>query len=276
MKNKSLNVRGLHPLNKQCGGALLIIMTVLVLVMVSVFFSQLDSAKPTLVKSQRNIEALASAKSALISFALISDRVSGSPGIGYLPCPDSNGDGISNAPCGNVGESVEGWLPWQTLGIKPVRDAAFTCLRYAVSGNYKISPSSVLSASPPSAGHFVIHNSDNTIRVGSDASEYALAVIFSGGATHSGQSRSLGGGSSTECGSSSLSAAKNNASNYLDSLSGVNNALGTHSGASGAGSASLPTSNVSVFIQANAQDGFNDLLAWVSPQDFSRVYARMP
>ena len=275
--NKS--VRLTHPTNsleKQHGGALLIIMTILIVTVVSVFFSQFDSAKPSIIRAERNISALASAKSALLNFALLSDRITGSPGIGYLPCPDTDGDGLSNTPCGNLGESAEGWLPWQTLGLKPIRDASFACLRYAVSGNYKISPAITLNASPPTEGHFVIHDIDNTVRVGNSTSDYAIAVIFAGGNTHSGQSRTLSGGAATQCGSTSISAAKNNADNYLDTLSGVNNANGTYSGAGGAGSQPLPTSNISVFIQADAQDGFNDMLAWVSPQDFNKIYARMP
>lgn len=262
--------------SQQRGGALIIIMTILVVVMTSVFLSEFDSNHQILVKQQRNVLVLAKAKLALINFALLSDRVAGSTAIGYLPCPDFNGDGNSNLPCGVTGESSEGWLPWKTLGIPILRDASFTCLRYAVSGNYKLAPTSTLSNMPHTVGHFVIHDSTNTIRVGRDATEYALAVIFAPGSPHQEQSRTLGGDTATHCGSSALNATRNNAINYLDTLSGVNNALGTYNGLGNAGDQSMPTSNFSVFIQSDRVDGFNDQLLWVSPQDFTRVYARMP
>lgn len=252
------------------------IMLVMVLFFSSIFLAGLEKASGSLVKQKRTDQALATAKQSLISFALLSDQQSGSPGIGYLPCPDLDGDGVSDTPCGSAGDSVEGWLPWQTLGDKPLRGGGQVCLRYAVSGNYKINPASVLVKSPATAGHFVIHDRSNNVLVGSGTAQYALAVIFAPGTTVAGQSRALGGGVATVCGSSNISAAKNRAANYLDLLSNVDNARGTYAGAGAPGNSPLPTGIASVFVQADSQDGFNDRLIWISPQDFVDVYARMP
>ena len=265
-----------HLASKQAGGALLVLMLVLVLSVSSLLLSGLDKNSRYRENQIQTSQALATAKESLINFALLSDKIAASPGIGYLPCPDTNGDGVSNTPCGNIGDSVEGWLPWQTLGDKALTDGHGVCLRYAVSGNYKIAPSTPLVKSPPTTGHFVIHDENNSVRVGNTTSEYALAVVFSPATAVTSQSRGLGGGSATICGSSVTSAAKNRASNYLDQLNNVNNANGTYSGAGVPGSSPLPTSNASVFIQADSKDNFNDTLIWLNPTDFATVYSRMP
>lgn len=263
-----------HINNKQSGAILIIMMLGLVLFMASVFLTGVDKASQRSKKQEKTNMALASAKELLISFALLSDKqFPAALTAGYLPCPDSDGDGVSNVPCGAAGESVEGWLPWQTLGSKPLKDGDAVCLRYAVSGNYKITPSSVLIKAPPTEGHFVIHNSTNTVIVGTAPAGYALAVVFAPSRLVSGQTRTIG---DTTCGNSVVVSAVNKASNYLDQLSNVDNARGTFAGPGTPGNVALPTSMPSVFIQGNKPTDYNDELIWVSPHDFAEVYARMP
>jgi type II secretory pathway pseudopilin PulG len=261
---------------KKQKGAVLLVMTLLLVIFVSsVLLKGLSSSSQRLNKNDKTAMALATAKEALINFALLSDNVTSSPGIGYLPCPDNTGDGLSNEPCGNSGESQQGWLPWQTLGTKILRDAEGVCLRYVVSGNYKINPSSTLSSFPATEGHFVIHDEANNVRIGAASDEYALAIVFAGSDVVSSQRRGVGAGSATQCGSSNLSADINAPANYLETRSNVDNAAGTYSGPGAPGSSALPTSTASVFIQGDKANTFNDSLIWVSPQDFENVYARM-
>lgn len=262
--------------NKQHGAALLIITIVLVLFVSSIFLAGLDKVSNSLAKQSRTDNALAAAKESLINYALLSDKLPSSPGVGYLPCPDQTGDGIANTPCGAAGESVEGWLPWQTLGEKPLKDGNSVCLRYVVSGNYKINPATALTKTPATEGHFVIHDQNNNIKVGSAPADYALAVIFAPATTVADQSRALGGGTATTCGSSNTGATINRASNYLDQLANVDNATGLYNGVGVPGSFPIPTDIPSVFIQADPADSYNDQLIWVSPRDFADVYARMP
>ena len=264
-------------INKQSGAMLILLMLGLVLFIATVFLTGVDKTSQMLKKESKTQHSLASAKELLINFALLSDQQSGSPGIGYLPCPDTNGNGLSNTPCGALGASVEGWLPWQTLGNKVLKDGHAVCLRYAVSGHYKIAPSSPLVKLPsPTVGHFVVHDQNNSILLGSAANDYGLAVVFSPNQVVAGQVRGLGGGVATTCGSNMAGASVNRAINYLETLSNVDNANGTFAGPGTAGSAALPTSSPSVFIKADKQTGFNDELIWVSPQDFNDVYGRMP
>lgn len=267
----------LKPFNrKQHGAAMLIFMTILILTIASVILSGFDKNTQTISRQKITIQALSQAKQALIDFALLSDQIVGSPGIGYLPCPDRNGDGLSDEPCGVAGESAEGWLPWQTLGTKTLRDSDHVCLRYAVSGNYKINPAIPLTKTPPTAGHFVIHDENNTVRVGAIPAQYALAVVFAPHNIVAGQSRTIGAGPATTCGSDSFGASVNQANNYLENLNNVNNSTGTYAGPGIPGDAALPTNIPSVFILAGMQANFNDAVTWVSPGDFTDVYARMP
>ncbi|PCI70252.1 MAG: hypothetical protein COB26_04515 [Piscirickettsiaceae bacterium] len=260
--------------NKQSGAILIIMMLGLVLFVATVFLTGVDKASQRSKKQDKTSRVLAEAKELLISFALLSDKQSpAAPSAGYLPCPDTDGDGVSNTPCGAAGDSVEGWLPWQTLGSKPLKDGDAVCLRYAVSGNYKINPSLVLIKAPPTAGHFVIHNSTNIVIVGTTPASYALAVVFAPRQLVVGQTRAIG---DTACGNSLVAAAVNQAANYLDQLSSVDNARGTYAGPGTPGNTALPTSNPSVFIQGNKPTNYNDELIWISSQDFVDVYARIP
>jgi len=249
----------------------------LVIFIATVFLTGVDRSSQQLKKRNKTNKALASAKELLISFALLSDKqFPAAPSAGYLPCPDTNGDGVSNVPCGVVGASVEGWLPWQTLGSKPLKDGDTVCLRYVVSGNYKINPPSPLVAAPPTLGHLVVHDQNNIVSLGETPADYGLAIVFAPGQPLAGQVRGLGGGGATLCGSAAIAAATNRAINYLDQLSNIDNGRGTYVGPGVPGNAALPTNIPSVFIQANESDNFNDQLIWISPQDFFDVYVRMP
>lgn len=257
--------------SKQQGAALLIMLTILVLTLASVLLSAMNKNSQVISRENKTNLALAQAKQALIDYALVGLR-----GVGYLPCPDQNGDGVSDEPCGAPGTSVEGWLPWQTLGTGILRDSDHVCLRYVVSGNYKINPPGALAKSPPTIGHFVLQDANNTVRVGATPAEYALAVIFAPGLSLAGQNRNTGAGPATACGSNNPGAAINRAGNYLETFNNVNNASGTYAGPGIPGDIALPTANPSVFMTAKKQTRFNDVVAWVSPADFSKVYARMP
>ena len=59
---------------------------------------------------------------------------------GYLPCPDTNGDGIEDAPNRSVATplactSVEGFLPWVTLGVSQT-DAWGLRFRYRIKDEF--------------------------------------------------------------------------------------------------------------------------------------------
>jgi hypothetical protein len=87
-------------------------------------------------------DALNKAKEALIGFAATyrdSPAHAGSPVFGYLPCPATDGGGIAGT-CGALNVTLVRPLPWNTIGMPPLRDSSGECLWYAVSGTFKDSP----------------------------------------------------------------------------------------------------------------------------------------
>jgi prepilin-type N-terminal cleavage/methylation domain-containing protein len=53
---------------------------------------------------------------------------------GYLPCPDTNNDGLEDVAAGNC-NNAEGTVPWATLGVQPT-DPWGNRVRYRVSALY--------------------------------------------------------------------------------------------------------------------------------------------
>jgi type II secretory pathway pseudopilin PulG len=87
----------------------------------------------TQVEQRQNSEAqriLEEARDALLGHAIIN---------GYLPCPDTDGDGaenVSGSNCATISASIaHGTFPWQTLGLAP-SDAWGNRIRYAVREEY--------------------------------------------------------------------------------------------------------------------------------------------
>jgi hypothetical protein len=91
--------------------------------------------------------ALAAARAALLGYAV------GDPNRpGELPCPDADGDGRSAPPRDYVGprcRTLRGWLPWYTLRLPDLRDAAGERLWYAVSDTFHAGGSGVLNSDTP-------------------------------------------------------------------------------------------------------------------------------
>ncbi len=258
--------------NKQSGFALLAILALLSITLLFSVSGQLSSVLNKLNVTQfvDNQTLLLQAKKALIGYAADYDFSYPGQFPGYLPCPDTNGNGSANPPCGNQSESAIGCLPWRTLGLPEMKDQGVSPLLYAVSGSYKNSPKQALSNH--SNGLFVIEDAYGQAQDNTDsANQRAIAVIFSPGTALSGQNRS----NPPNCG---------NPSAYLETLNGVDNATGLKSGASGSvpGISALPNSNGSVFVQAvptwnnnQSQLIFNDQLLWITPEDYAPVYEKM-
>ena len=215
---------------KQGGAALLILMLILALTISTVLVTGAGKKDNTVKRDHVSSEALAKAKDALVGYAYRNE--------GALPCPDSVGDGLADS-C----STAEGWLPWQALAIKPLRDGDGACLRYAVSAAYEgVAPASLVD------GDFEIQDVDNNTR-----NTGVIAVVLAPLESLPGQLRGMGSGSSSVCGSTDPSAQKNAATNYLDTISGVNNAA----------------SNPTVFIQADKGNTFNDVSIWLSTTDIT-------
>ncbi|HEY3487730.1 MAG TPA: hypothetical protein VGL10_06660 [Gammaproteobacteria bacterium] len=122
---------------RQAGAALLLMMLALIVFIGALFVVSSDDAEKNRIgRREQTVRVLAKAKEALLAHALI-DAISTpqlTPRPGELPCPDSNGDGKSDA--GGCADSI-GWLPWVTLELEDLRDASGNRLWYAVSEDFQ-------------------------------------------------------------------------------------------------------------------------------------------
>jgi len=147
-------------------------------------------------------DVMSKAKEALIGYAATYRDSHPGEVFGYLPCPDTNNDGIADEPCGAQDVSVLGRLPWKTLGLPPLRDSAGECLWYAVSGSFKNNPKTTL-LNWDTAGQLIVNDAGGvTLATG------VAAVIFSPRGVIGGQDRTPAG--TPECGGNTTVAA------YLD------------------------------------------------------------
>jgi hypothetical protein len=91
------------PASRQRGIVLLLILVGLLLVSSSLLLTVLNNNTSSLLREKSTSASLLEAKEALIAFATLSGEHygDGGPGPGHLFCPDSNGNGLINSPCGN-------------------------------------------------------------------------------------------------------------------------------------------------------------------------------
>jgi type II secretory pathway pseudopilin PulG len=227
----------------QQGAVLVILVLLMVLAVSTALLTGISTNKTKLARSEKTLRHLASTKSALIAYARLSDPDQTASGLQqrYLPCPDTDGDGLEETPCGTT--SATGWLPWQTLGLPPYKDASGYCFRYYVAGAYKQGTSTppLISALPP-AEFLVVRPPD--IFITNDV----VAIIFAPNTPVIGQTRGVAPGVATECGSTSPGASINQGQNLLESINGISNASAPDFMVAPEGSSST----------------FNDIAIWIS------------
>lgn len=278
MKDVS-SIRKLPSKSTQRGAALLLTALIMVVSLSALLLAGLNGSRPD-AKQAENLTVLNTAHEALVGYALSYADMHANRLPGHLPCPDADGDGLADTPCGAAGESAIGRLPWRTLGLPPLRDIAGECLWYVVSGTYKEDPVSGLSTDAD--GQFLIHDANGVVKLGNSPLDRAIAVVFAPGKVVQSQVRSLTPNRRTECGSTRIADGVSRASNYLEARNGINNSVGTQSGAAPGtpGSAPVPASIAATFVASPRfpeydPADFNDTLIWISPADFDRVYTRM-
>ncbi|MFK8067345.1 MAG: hypothetical protein AB8D52_03790 [Gammaproteobacteria bacterium] len=134
-----------HP-KKQKGAALLLFVLLLVVGASTLLVSKLNKAATQYYRDDVTMKALLKAKEALIGFAVtypdnpaFSDR---NAGPGFLPCPDTNGNGSPNPPCGSLTDTTFqlGRFPWEYIGVDEIRDSSGESLWYSLSNNFRNNP----------------------------------------------------------------------------------------------------------------------------------------
>jgi hypothetical protein len=196
-------------------------------------------------------DVLATAKAALVAYAVSRGGPTGTARPGDLPCPDLDGDGLAEPTC-TTNASLLGRLPWRTLNIAEPRDAAGEILWYALSPGFRAYNAWPASATPAQR----VLNSDSqgalTVRsaTGAVLTTRAVAVIFAPGAPIGGQNRSNDGGDVTCPLTNFVGPPRTCVTSYLDG-----------SIATGAGAVAGP------FVMSNQSDTANDRLLYLDTSE---------
>lgn len=234
-------------MKKQRGAALMVILVILGVVGAYFALKALNSGQ-----AQREMETantLAQARESLIGFAANYRADHPAEALGYLPCPDTNNNGNTEANCAT---SDYGRLPWRTLRTPALRDGSGTCLWYAVSASAKDSPKTT-PFNWDTIGQFIIRDDDGKALAAyplnnNTAHDRPLAVIIAPHKAINGQLRPSAAGT-VECDGGVADAP----SIYLDNMTTANTIV-------------LSSSN-SFHNETN-----NDRGVWVTSQElFNRV-----
>ena len=267
-------------------------LVILVIGAAALLVSALNSSSVKNARDRVTADALAKAKEALIGYAVTYGDTHTNQVNGYLPMPDlgtSRNNNTNNVEgntagnfSGNAGNlSVMGRIPWQRLGIAPLRDANGECLWYAVSGTFQ-SAQKTDFMNWDTVGQFETFTSDGTSSgtVGTTGTNYhqqPVAIIFAPGATMAGQDRSSSTTDTvTQCGGNY------DARNYLDTYnansllnsivnyfsSSTNNATGTFTFSSPKQFVIGPVSDTS---QAPPLVLVNDKLLTITPSEIFNI-----
>jgi hypothetical protein len=243
------------------GAALIILMALLSMGVLYFIVLQLEAVsqyqKDALQGGGR--DSLAQARDALLGYATTYRDTNPNEVMGYLPCPDTTGDGVADTgdpACGSAGNASVGLLPYKTLGLPDLRDSAGGCLWYAVSGGFKATLAKPTPMNWDTQGQFRVRDAGGaTLVTPDDALGGAAAVVFAAGPPVAGQSRSAFATEPCRTDPSQVSA-------HLD------------------GTYNFNTSTAIALTQGPVKDGGgsvtnNDRMAWVTPKEiFDRVVKR--
>lgn len=256
----------------QSGAALLALILVIITGSAWLLMHNLNATAIQNQRDEHDARILATAKQALIDYAITHSDLNTSGEHGFLPCPDTNEanngtipEGGSDGVCGSRYENVLGRFPWRTLGLEPLKDSSGECLWYAVSGQYKYSGSSSTEMlNEDTNGTFEIYsNSDGSLIQGATPDSYPVAVIFAPGEPVENQDRaSPYPGLVSNCGGNYTK------SNYLDS--NTVGAAGTVDNSQVEGVAEIGSTKIIDRLMSGTgtdKTEFNDKAVYITNQD---------
>lgn len=253
---------------RQQGFALLIMLVMVVMGSLFTVTSQLEFVSRKYSRDEATFRALKLAKEALIGYAVTYRDKYGNSVFGYLPCPDTVGNGLAPSSCGTAGQAAVGMLPYQTLGLPDLRDSDGICLWYAIAGTLKYPNQTDPPPSPPivnwdTQGQFSIAGTSAAPNQGDGG---AVAVIFAAGAPLDNQ-RSRAG-SNYQC-----NITPTQFSLYLDDA--------TYDFSNPSYAASSPIVITPGIVRSKDSSGNdivvnNDQIAWITPKEiFDKIVARV-
>jgi hypothetical protein len=205
-------------------------------------------------REEKTARALATAKAALIGYAIAYRDTHPGQTFGYLPCPDTDNDGSADT-C-DKDKSQLGRLPWKTLGLPALLDASSSCLWYAVSAGFVSMNKTDGLTNWDGLPQFTVENKEGAVVADGSTHSGAIAVIFAPGVPL--PSNTARGASSGECADGLATAFLENGVGFTNALSQLAQDF----------RGALPDSSVQtvragqVSSQAN-----NDQLTWISVAD---------
>ncbi|RLA09980.1 MAG: hypothetical protein DRQ54_01030 [Gammaproteobacteria bacterium] len=247
----------------QQGVVLIIMFTILIIAGMALVISGLNQGSSRLKNQRQTSEALAKAKATLLSRAIyLGYKDNNDPGYYSLPCPDRSvnpiAEGGADSSCGGAHATTIGRLPWRSLGLPPIFDGNGECLWYVLAGNHnnsKINNNNTLF-NRDTNGQLEIRNIANQILAGDQPENRAIAAIIAPGDAIPGQSRNALSSGVDHCGGNY------NASNYLDTANGINNATPS----------AVANAVTKLVTTHKPEESFNDQIIWITRQELADAF----
>lgn len=120
----------------------------IVLVIITILIGGLASPLSAQIQARRTAETLKTleeAREAILGYGMSHRTPGGRP---FLPCPDTNGDGIEELRTATICPQNVGWLPWVTLGSGS-QDAWGNRLLYATHTDFSNNGTGISSSMAP-------------------------------------------------------------------------------------------------------------------------------
>lgn len=170
------------------------VLAIMVVLMAVLMLGALTDQRTAIANAHQQMTeaALMQAREALVGFAATyrdtreTQSARETQSFGYLPCPNTDNDGISDLTCGSTEVSALGRLPWKTLDLQSYRDSAGECLWYAISGRAKNSPKTY-QLNWDTQGQLLVQDSAGKLQHDTDPHTRPLAVVITPGRPLPGQ-----------------------------------------------------------------------------------------
>jgi hypothetical protein len=202
---------------RQSGQTILIMVLILAMGSAFIFFDLVRPGAGEAERIHRTDAALALAKDALKGRAVSDDNRPGS-----LPCPDIDGDGDAEGTIAAAGihcPRYVGRFPWRTLDLPELRDGYGEPLWYALDPDFRDNPTAQ-PINTDSLGTRIVF-AENNLTV---LTNLGAAIVFAPGPTLTGQARATTQFAPCAAAAGANIAQHLCANNYLESISGINNA----------------------------------------------------
>ncbi len=164
-------------LKSQNGAVLLLLMFAVIIGFSSLFIIAYNNNKLDISNDKETSEALSKAKQAVLDYVTANYHLYETGEYGFLPCPDTSSgsglaDGIEHSGCFSANRNIIGHLPWQSLGISPLKDSTGRCLWFAATSLEK-------TANPEDLGTGMIslYSSDRNTEISNPTDPFVALII---------------------------------------------------------------------------------------------------